>query len=301
MLADRRSHSAGEGVNLAEARLTLGRALLAAGHPVEARGLVEEAHLFRRTRFVSTGFRLQDDMVCRARIALVLADPGRALALIEDSVAHTDWFAENVSFRLAYQARLLRSIALARLGDAESARHLLTDDFARLQRTVTSTWPDPLLLDYRHAIVETQMHLGDLSIAASELRVAIRREAGLEEDLPRRGRTLLLRARLAMAEGDDAGTRNARKGFDVLIGQGLDRTHPLVLTARYEEAECMAAAPEQHTALAPVLDRRPLEHGRPALGDGHPLLLAARDLATRTRLQQPGDEDLPWDLSEDHR
>jgi hypothetical protein len=36
--------------------------------------------------------------------------------------------------------------------------------------------------------------------------------------------------------------------------------------------------------LAPVLERRPLAHGRPALGEGHWLLKAARQLATRAGL-----------------
>ena len=64
----------------------------------------------------------------------------------------------------------------------------------------------------------------------------------------------------------------------------------MILTARYHEAErCTAIGDARQAAklLAPVLDRTPLAHGRPALGEAHPLLTRARALAERLGITAP--------------
>ena len=64
----------------------------------------------------------------------------------------------------------------------------------------------------------------------------------------------------------------------------------MILTARYDEAERCAAIGDTRQAaklLAPVLDRTLLAHGRPALGEAHPLLTRARALAERLGITVP--------------
>ena len=70
----------------------------------------------------------------------------------------------------------------------------------------------------------------------------------------------------------------------------IDPCHPVILTARYDEAErCTAIGDARQAAklLAPVLDRTLLAHGRPALGEAHPLLTRARTLAERLGITVP--------------
>jgi hypothetical protein len=64
----------------------------------------------------------------------------------------------------------------------------------------------------------------------------------------------------------------------------------VVLTARYDEAvRCATLGNASRAAelLAPVLDRTLLAHGRPALGEAHPLLSRARALAERLGIAGP--------------
>ena len=64
----------------------------------------------------------------------------------------------------------------------------------------------------------------------------------------------------------------------------------MILTARYDEAERCAGVGDTRQAaklLAPVLDRALLAHGRPALGEAHPLLTRARALAERLGITVP--------------
>jgi hypothetical protein len=70
------------------------------------------------------------------------------------------------------------------------------------------------------------------------------------------------------------------------------------LTAHYEEAvRCAALGDASQAArlLPPVLDRTLLAHGRPALGEAHPLLAKARALAERLGITVPYT---PADLEE---
>ena len=72
----------------------------------------------------------------------------------------------------------------------------------------------------------------------------------------------------------------------------------MILTAHYDEAvRCTALGQAGQAAklLAPVLDRALLAHGRPALGEAHPLLVRARALAERLGITIP---DMVADLDE---
>jgi hypothetical protein len=78
----------------------------------------------------------------------------------------------------------------------------------------------------------------------------------------------------------------------------FDPSHPVVLTGHYEEAVRYAALGDASQAaklLQPVLDRTPMAHGRPALGEAHPLLAKARVLAERLGIHVP---HTPADLDE---
>jgi hypothetical protein len=64
----------------------------------------------------------------------------------------------------------------------------------------------------------------------------------------------------------------------------------VILTACYDEAVRCAAFGDTGQAaglLAPLLDRTLLAHGRPALGEAHPLLSRARALAERLGVPVP--------------
>ena len=98
-----------------EARIVLGQALLAAGHPIAARRHLEEAADTRRSRFLPTSYRVQEDLIWLAKAALTLRHPQTVLELLAGQTAETDWFRDQVSFRLGYTARRLLALA-ERLG-----------------------------------------------------------------------------------------------------------------------------------------------------------------------------------------
>jgi hypothetical protein len=116
-------------------------------------------------------------------------------------------------------------------------------------------------------------------------------------------------ARLADAEAA-AGSRSPAHGWTlILLGRAADRArdarqagacfrsvtdlapcHPVILTAHYDEALRSTARGDVGRAarlLAPVLDRTVLAHGRPALGEAHPLLSRARAFADRLGIAVP--------------
>ena len=108
--------------------------------------------------------------------------------------------------------------------------------------------------------------------------------------LPARGWTLVLLGRVADRLGD-AGRAAECFGLVTELGAGgIDARHPVILTARYDEAARRAATGGTREAaelLEPVLDRTPLAHGYPALGEVHPLLARARALAERLGITLP--------------
>jgi hypothetical protein len=85
------------------------------------------------------------------------------------------------------------------------------------------------------------------------------------------------------------GTGSGTGGIDPGTG-GIDPGHPVILTARYDEAVRRAATGATREAadlLEPVLDRTPLPHGYAAVGEAHPLLARARALAERLGITVP--------------
>jgi hypothetical protein len=90
--------------------------------------------------------------------------------------------------------------------------------------------------------------------------------------------------------GDTQRAAQCFRSVTGLAAAGVDPCHPVILTARCDEAERRTAVGDTRQAarlLAPVLDRTLLVHGRPALGEAHPLLTRARTLAERLGITVP--------------
>jgi hypothetical protein len=90
--------------------------------------------------------------------------------------------------------------------------------------------------------------------------------------------------------GDRDRAAECLRSVAALAGEGIDPRHPVILTAHYDEAARCADIGDTRQAasmLEPVLDRTPLDHGRPALAEAHPLLGRARALAERLGLSVP--------------
>ena len=105
--------------------------------------------------------------------------------------------------------------------------------------------------------------------------------------LPGRGWTLVLLGRAANRLGE-AG--RAADCFGQVTALGIDPCHPVILTARYDQAVRRAATGGTREAadlLEPVLDRTLLAHGYAAVGEAHPLLARARALAERLGITLP--------------
>jgi tetratricopeptide (TPR) repeat protein len=301
LLADRQARLGDPGhADTSEARIVLGQALLAAGHPVAARRHLEEAADTRRSRFLPTSYRVQEDLIWLAKAALVLRHPRTVLELLADQTAETDWFRDQVSFRLGYTARRLLALASGELGRADEAASALLAD-----REELGDWPldaglDPLAADFDRSLAELALLRGEAADAAR----ALRRLADAETEamgeggatgeggppLPAHGWTLVLLGRAASRLGDTKRAAQCFRSVTDLAAAGIDPCHPVILTARYDEAERYTAAGDTRQAarlLAPVLDRTLLTHGRPALGEAHPLLTRARALAERLGITVP--------------
>ena len=298
LLADRQTRLGDPGhADTCEARIVLGQALLAAGHPIAARRHLEEAADIRRSRFLPTSYRVQEDLIWLAKAALVLRHPRTVLDLLADQAAETDWFRDQVSFRLAYTARRLLALASGELGRADEAAAALS-----ASREELGGWPldgglDPLTADFDRSLAELALLRGETADAASALTRLADAEAeamgeggatgegvGSGPPLPAHGWTLILLGRAATRLGDTKRAAECFRSVTGLAAAGLDPCHPVILTARYDEAErCTAIGDTRQAAklLAPVLDRTLLAHGRPALGEAHPLLTRARAMGER--------------------
>jgi hypothetical protein len=299
LMADRRARL-GEvaHADTAEAQITLGQALLAAGHPAAARRHLEEAADTRRDRFLPTSYRVAEDLIWLAKAALVLGHPRTVLELLAGQAAETDWFRDQVSFRLGYTARRLLALAAAELGRPEEATAAL-----RAARNELCDWPldaglDPLMADFDRSLAELALRRDEPEDAAGLLARLAEQEAGAGAadsgsggpPGPARGWTLVLLARAATRGGDAQLATESFRSVTELPATGVDPCHPVILTAHCDEAERRAASGDtKHAAdlLAPVLDRRLLAHGRPALGEAHPLLTRARALAERLGIAIP--------------
>ena len=108
--------------------------------------------------------------------------------------------------------------------------------------------------------------------------------------LPAHGWTLAALGRAAAMLGDVKRAAACFRSVTDLTAAGIDPCHPVILTAHCDEAERCAAIGDTSQAaklLAPVLDRTLLAHGRPALGEAHPMLTKARALAERLGIAVP--------------
>jgi hypothetical protein len=291
LLADRQERLSDPAhADIAEARLMFGQALLAAGHPVAARRHLEEAADTRRARFLAASYRVQEDLVWLARTALVLEQPGAVLGLLADQAAVTDWFCTQVSFRLGFTARRLLAQATSGLGRTEEATATLLADRERLAGQPLDEGLDPLVADFDRALGEVALLRGDPAGALATLARLAEAEAQAGLPLPARGWTLVLAGRAADRSGEAARAAGYFSMVTELGAGGIDPGHPVILTARYDEAVRRAATGATREAadlLEPVLDRTVLAHGYTALGEAHPLLVRARTLAERLGITVP--------------
>ena len=293
LLADRQGRLGDPAhADVAEARLVLGQALLAAGLPVRARRCLEEAADSRRGRFLPTSYRVQEDLLWLVRTALVLERPRAALDLLADEAAVTDWFGDRVSFRLGYTARRLLALAHGGLGRTDEATASLLADRERLGDRPLCIGLDSLVADFDRALGEVALLGGDFAGALTTLAKLAEAEAAAAATapLPTRGWTLVLLGRAADRLGDARRAAGSFRSVTDLVSGGIDPCHPVILTARYDQAvRCAATGDTGESAdlLGPVLDRTPLAHGHPALGDAHPLLVRARALAQRLGIAMP--------------
>ena len=302
LLADRRARLGDSAhADTAEAQIVLGQALLAGGHPTAARRHLEEAADTRRDRFLPTSYRVQDDVIWLAKAALVLGHPRTVLDLLAGQAAETDWFRDQVSFRLGYTARRLLALADGELGRPEEGAAAL-----RAARDELCDWPldaglDPLIADFDRSLAELALLRDEPADAADTLARLAEQEAGARTaggggggpPRPAQGWTLVLLARAAARLGDAERAVGCFRSVTELSTAGVDPCHPVILTAHCDEAERRTAAGDTRQAaqlLGPVLDRTLLAHGRPALGEAHPLLTRARTLAGRLGITVPYPE-----------
>ncbi|GAA3846264.1 hypothetical protein GCM10022226_82280 [Sphaerisporangium flaviroseum] len=281
VVADRHARLGDPGdINVVAARVSLGEALLEAGQPIEARHVLQEAGRQRADLLQPTAYWPNHDTVRMAQVELTLGDPSAVLRLLERAPVLDDWFAAHVSFRLWAEARTAHALAMALGDDVGTALSGLRE----LADLLAPAPADGLVLSVARALAEVQLWSGDPAAAPATLK-RVRAAETEPGDPPGRARTLLLAARCEDARGDDKAAERHRAALEALKDSGVDAQHPLLLEGRYD-----AAAHRFETGrfdgldelLAPLLKRAPLAHGRPPLGDGHPLLLKAVTLADRS-------------------
>jgi tetratricopeptide (TPR) repeat protein len=291
LLADRRTQLGALGhADTAEARIVLGQALLSAGHPVAARRHLEDAADTRRGRFLPSSYRVQEDLIWLAKAALVLEHPRMVLELLDDQTAATDWFRDRVSFRLGYTARRLLALACGELGQTDQAVTALQTAREQLTGLPLDAGLDPLAADFDRSLAELALLRGEADAACEALTRLADAEAEAGSRAPAHGWTLVLLGRAADRLSDTRRAGTCYRSVTDLASAGIDPCHPVILTAQYDEALRSAARGDASRAarlLAPVLDRTVLAHGRPALGEAHPLLSRARTLAERLGIAIP--------------
>jgi hypothetical protein len=235
------------------------------------------------------------------------------LDLLDGQAARTDWFRDQVSFRLGYTARRLAAMARGELGQAAEATEGLLAARAELAGWPLDEGLDPLVADFDRSLAELALMRGETAPAADALARLAETEtrggagggsgAGGGPPQPAHGWTLVLLARATARLGDTQRAAECFRSVTDLAAAGVDPCHPVILTARCDEAERRTAVGDTRQAaklLAPVLDRTLLVHGRPALGEAHPLLTRARTLAERLGITVsytlPGLDEASLDL-----
>ena len=121
----------------------------------------------------------------------------------------TDWFGDQVSFRLGYTARRLLALAHGGLGRAEEATAALLADPGRLGDWPLDAGLDPLVADFDRSLGRGRAARGGLRgradtlarLAEAEAASRARRRGG-GPPLPAQGWTLVLLARAADRLGD---------------------------------------------------------------------------------------------------
>ncbi|MFC4536533.1 hypothetical protein [Sphaerisporangium dianthi] len=281
VVADRQARLGEPGdINVVAARVSLAETLLEAGQPIEARHLLQEARRHRAELLQPIAYWPNYDTVRLAQVELALREPATVLRLLERSPVLSEWFARHVSFRLWAEGRIAHGLATALAGDTEAARGALGE----LMGLLGTAPGDALPAAARRALAEVELMADDTAAAAATLAEARAGET-VPGDPPGRARTLLLAARCEDARGDAAAALRHRAALAALTRDGLDPAHPLLLEGRYDEALRRfetGSFEGLDDLLAPLMDRAPLAHGRPALGEGHPLLLKAVALADRS-------------------
>ena len=291
LLADRQARLGDPAhADVAEARMLFGQALLTAGQPMAARRHLEEAADIRRSRFLAASYRVQEDLLWLARATLVLEQPLAVLDLLAGQPAGTDWFCDQVSFRLGYTARRLVALATGELGQTDEATATLLADRERLAGQPLDESLDPLTADFDRALGQVALLRGDAASAMATLAPLAEAEARASLPVPAQGWTLVLLGRAADQLGEAGRAAECFGMVRDLGAAGIDPGHPVILTARYDEAVRRAATGDTREAaelLEPVLDRTVLAHGYAVLGEAHPLLTRARALAERLGIAVP--------------
>ncbi|WP_157248216.1 hypothetical protein [Nonomuraea typhae] len=258
-------------VNTASARVTLAEALAAAGDPIHARRHLLEAMSLRAQYLPADGYWRQYDNVRLAEIELAAGFPVLAVVTLAGAAVSTPWFGSRVSGRLWEEGAIVRAEALVACGEAGTALGLL-DELPPGDRGAGRARAAALLA------------LGRPEEAADVLARVAAAERALGDDFPGQARTFLLAARTADALGRTAASEESAAALQALAGTRLDEHHPAVLAGRLDTAARRAATGaigEAAELLEPLLSRIPLDHARPALAEGNPLLTEARVLATR--------------------
>ena len=291
LLADRQARLGDPAhADVAEARMLFGQALLTAGQPTAARRHLEEAADIRRSRFLAASYRVQEDLLWLARATLVLEQPLAVLDLLAGQAAGTDWFCDQVSFRLGYTARRLLALAAGELGQTDEATATLLADRERLAGQPLDEGLDPLTADFDRALGQVALLRGDAASAMATLAQLAEAETRASLPVPARGWTLVLLGRAADQLGEAGRAAECFGMVRELGAAGIEPGHPVILTARYDEAVRRAATGDTREAaelLEPVLDRTVLAHGYAVLGEAHPLLTRARALAERLGITVP--------------
>ncbi|TYB66638.1 hypothetical protein FXF51_16140 [Nonomuraea sp. PA05] len=271
VLRDRVKRLGPGNVNTASARVALAEALLAAGDPIHARRHLLEAMSCRAQHLPASGYWRQYDNVRLAETDLTAGFPALAVNTLAESVVSTPWFRQWVSRRLSEEAAIVHAQALTACGSAEAALGLL-DRLSPGDRAAS------------RARAEALLSLGRADEAAAVLESVAEIERKLGDDFPAQAHTLLLAARTADARGRAADSESLAAALEAMAGAELDPQHPSVLAGRLATAARRVQAGlvgEVPDLLGPLLSRTPLDHARPALAEGHPLLTEARALAAR--------------------